>query len=402
MANIEIAHPGATELMKRGAISVAHSFIPGNRCAVDKTMEETFMRHAKSHGGAGGSSAGVSGILTNYDAYQRWVRTTHARSQYVNTTLSIADMSSGSTEGTKHRDVRPAEVLKSEKLVSRTQEAVESFLNPFSVDNKDQLLILSSGAAASEDVQKDVLRSEQTGRDAKDAFIAARLKTGKDFFEPIKRPSLKTLGDMSKTKITTTKNKVVQYKQQGNVAFQLLVKSQSQGITLDLKELMSYPLTPVPYGIGTADGFLAKTDKSKALHHLTKDREDAAAPPSSETLVIHDGNACFYFLKDIPRNFSQICDKVFDIMPKTGDVVFSTDTYIPTSVKAMERLRRGSGEKLIIKGENTRKPAEWKTFLANDVNKQQFIALLTRLWSSDSYANKLQGRQVIVVCEGSA
>lgn len=30
IANIEISHPGATELMKRGAISVAHSFIPGN------------------------------------------------------------------------------------------------------------------------------------------------------------------------------------------------------------------------------------------------------------------------------------------------------------------------------------------------------------------------------------
>jgi len=78
IANIEVSHPGATELLRRGAISVARSFIPGNRCAVDKTMEETFMRHAKSHGGAGGNATGVSGILTNYDAYQRWVRTTHA------------------------------------------------------------------------------------------------------------------------------------------------------------------------------------------------------------------------------------------------------------------------------------------------------------------------------------
>ena len=39
MANIEESHHGATELLKRGAISVSKSFIPGNRCAVDKTME---------------------------------------------------------------------------------------------------------------------------------------------------------------------------------------------------------------------------------------------------------------------------------------------------------------------------------------------------------------------------
>lgn len=37
------------------------------------------MRHAKSHGSAGGSGAGVSGVLTNHDASQHWVRTTHAR-----------------------------------------------------------------------------------------------------------------------------------------------------------------------------------------------------------------------------------------------------------------------------------------------------------------------------------
>ena len=403
IANIEISHPGATELMKRGAISVARSFIPGNRCAIDKTMEETFMRHAKSHGSAGGSGAGVSGVLTNHDAYQRWVRTTHARSQYVNTTLSMADMLSGSTEGIKHRDLRPAEVLKSEKLVCRTMEAVESFLNPFTVDSPDQLLILSSGAAASLAVQKDVLRAEQAGREAKEVFIASRLETGKDFFEPVKRMNLMTLGDMSKkSKVKTTTNRVVQYKQQGNVAFQLLMKSQSQGVQLDLKELMTYLLTPVPYSIGTADVFLAKTDKSKALHHLTKGHEDAAVPQSSETLVIHDGNAVFYYMKETPGNFSQICSKVFDIMPPIGDVVFSTDSYMPNSVKAMERLRRGCGEKLIIKGENTNKPSDWKLFLGNDVNKQQFIALLTRLWSQDAYAKKLQGRQVTVICEGTA
>lgn len=62
LCNIETSHPGATELMKQGAISVARSFIPGNRSDVDKTMEETFMRHAKSGGSSG---AGITGILTN-------------------------------------------------------------------------------------------------------------------------------------------------------------------------------------------------------------------------------------------------------------------------------------------------------------------------------------------------
>lgn len=50
LTNIDISHPGAKELLENGGIAVARSFIPGSRCAVDKTMEETFMKFSKSSG----------------------------------------------------------------------------------------------------------------------------------------------------------------------------------------------------------------------------------------------------------------------------------------------------------------------------------------------------------------
>ena len=36
LANIDASHPGASDLIKRGAYSVARSFIPGNKCDTDK------------------------------------------------------------------------------------------------------------------------------------------------------------------------------------------------------------------------------------------------------------------------------------------------------------------------------------------------------------------------------
>ena len=69
LANIDKTHPGAVEMLKQGAFSVACSFIPGNCADVDKTMEETFMKDSKSHDGTSG--AGITGIQQNYDAYQR-------------------------------------------------------------------------------------------------------------------------------------------------------------------------------------------------------------------------------------------------------------------------------------------------------------------------------------------
>ena len=45
------------------------------------------------------------------------------------------------------------------------------------------------------------------------------------------------------------------------MAAQLLVQSEQMDVPLDLKMVLSHPLTPVPYSIGTVDGFLAKNDK---------------------------------------------------------------------------------------------------------------------------------------------
>ena len=90
IVNFDQTHPGALELLKLGAFSVVQSVVPGCPTDVDKTMEETFMRHSKSHGGTSG--AGISGITRNNAAYQRWVLTTHVQSQYLAATFAMADM----------------------------------------------------------------------------------------------------------------------------------------------------------------------------------------------------------------------------------------------------------------------------------------------------------------------
>lgn len=123
-----------------------------------------------------------------------------------------------------------------------------------------------------------------------------------------------------------------------------------EGGNIEIEYLMKYPLTPVPYSLATADGFFFKTDKAKGRHYLIKDVENAALPSCETTLVIEDGNALFHYLREVLGNFKQICLKLFDMMVKTSDVVFSTDMYRPDSVKAVERRRRGCGDKLILRG----------------------------------------------------
>ncbi|KAH3778618.1 hypothetical protein DPMN_180087 [Dreissena polymorpha] len=98
-------------------MSVSRSCIPGNRFAVDKTTEETFMKHAKSHSGAGGSGAGASGLTSNINLYQKWVRSSHERAKFVEAAFQMADMLNDTGTGKNHREICLAEMLKGDDEV---------------------------------------------------------------------------------------------------------------------------------------------------------------------------------------------------------------------------------------------------------------------------------------------
>lgn len=50
MTNFELSNPGAADHIDKDVIGAACSMIPGSLSAVDRTMEETFMKFAKSSG----------------------------------------------------------------------------------------------------------------------------------------------------------------------------------------------------------------------------------------------------------------------------------------------------------------------------------------------------------------
>ena len=259
--NLELTHPGGTKLLEKGAISVARSFIPSARSAVDKTMEETFMKSVKSKGG-------LSGIFTNFEAEERWVRTSSSRALLYDKLLDMVDVIDDPDipKAGKHRDLQAYHMRKSEAAVLRTQNVIKDFINPWTIADKENLYCISSGAPCPENATEQILNAEAKGKDLKDKFIKERFQneTGKNkpekhFFDPIPKTKLLTMEVNNKiVKLTSTQGKVIQYQEQSDIAFTLLVKSQKSEEPIDLEKLVSFPLTPVPHMLGTPDGFLAK------------------------------------------------------------------------------------------------------------------------------------------------
>ena len=68
------------------------------------------------------------------------------------------------------------------------------------------------------------------------------------------------------------------------------------------------------------------------LQHLKKGVIDTAEAKWNETLTIYDGKTFFYMFKNFPNNFLFICQRIFKMMYRKWDVVFSTDTYVLDSV----------------------------------------------------------------------
>lgn len=191
---------------------------------------------------------------------------------------------------------------------------------------------------------------------------------------------------------------IVQYRQQSDLAFMLLVKSQNLDEPVDLDELMRYSLTPVPPSYGTADGFFNKTNKAALLHFFTDDNQEDISYPKC-ALHIQDGNALFHVLTNIAPTFGEICLQVLDQMVAKKDFIFSTDSYHADSIKAQERLRRGSSQCYLIQGPATRKPSDFKLFLENEQNKTQLCELLLKVWSSNAAASRMEqcGTALVIV-----
>ncbi|WAR02903.1 hypothetical protein MAR_009461 [Mya arenaria] len=351
-------------------------------------MEETFMKFAKSAGG-------LTGLYLMFWAYQRSCQKTSTGAQFFEGLLDICGLvdDPDCPKAGEHRELERAEVKKSEEAVQNTITAITSFSNPFARPDKDHLYSLASRAQASTEVEKDVLGAAKIGRNAKAVFITERFvscSSEESLFEPIQRLKLKTMESTNKTvKLTASQGKIVQYQEQSNIAFTLLVKSQQLREPIQLEEVMKYPLTPVPHSLGTPDGFFMKTNQAAIIPMLL---EDIAPDETYQTdaLYIQDGNALFHSLTNLGPTFGAIGFQILDQMVAKRHFVFSTDSYNAMSNKAQERLRRGVSQKYIVDGPATRKPTDFKLFLTNDENKVQLCKLLLKLWGKNEAAFRLQ------------
>ena len=204
---------------------------------------------------------------------------------------------------------------------------------------------------------------------------------------------------MSTTKtLTTTQKKVVQVRAERNLLGQLLLWSNDHD--LNFEKLFTYPLSPVPWSLATADGCFVKTNKAQLMHVLEAEAgsDSVQIEEVTDNVVVLDGNAVIQSLVHLPETFGELALMIFNCLPKAKSVHFVTDSYHDDSIKNVERSRRGCSSTLLIGGPSTKMPHDFGAFLRNAENKRQLVKFILEQWQLPAYAPKLTDRTVYIVC----
>ena len=344
--------------------------------------EQTFMRSAKTIGG-------IKSFKTNVEAYDRWVFSRLFQAKFVEGMLAMT----GFTD-----DSSTKKYLYS--IIS------DYFINPFSNDLEPTMLFnIASGSPTSSEISKCLLQFFENGNILYDEFTS-RFTSGKkelkNYWDPIKKQDWKDFSYTHKrSKVKTTNGKVVEVSVQRDMLGFLLTKSQQLGSPIDINEALKYPLSPVPLSLAHADGERRKTNKSSLYDYAISSSQTTCSPNEindGKKAYILDLAAIMRSITKTPDTFEALSLKVLNDIPKCYKLIYvACDTYCDDSIKSLERKKRGSSPKFLIRSGKVRIPSNFQKFLCNGENKERLFSLMEEVWIEHK---ELIGNRTVFVARG--
>ena len=384
MENLRNSHPAAYDELKRGGFVVQRS--ENNafaQVAVVQAIEQTMNRDSTTHGG-------IVGFSLRPSAQQRWVLTHHERAAITHVCRHQTALD-GSTS--RHHESGPTARQRQEDAVAGVVSLLRSWRDPFQADGSGDLINIASGVAATNAVRDDLLSAVEKGESALKDFINQRLAQGStlNFYDKLHQMQLNTFSSMLKCSAVKVDKVNMVLKADRGLFARMVVMAQTR--LLNLRQVLTFELGPLPWSLATPDGSPCKTQKSKLLALLEGDIQPEEDVPVTAAVIV-DAMATLQALTSPPATFGELAQQVFTTITKSLTtprcrVDFVIDRYPLVSIKTDERLRRLREHGCIrvhILSASQKIPIQWKKFLSNSQNKENLLHFLVQEWSSRPYA----------------
>jgi len=274
---------------------------------------------------------------------------------------------------------------------------IENAINPFEIaDNKNMLINIGSGKAASPNVTNFFTNVESIGRKAKDKFIEECNINPKRFEETIKKRKLFTFASEGKTyRMKGTSEKVEAVRIERDLFGSILYLALENKI--DIGEVLKYPLTPVPLSLCHTDGTMFKTQKPSLMEEI-EGRYLSVDPTYIDAMLI-DGIFFLHLLVNLLPLFGQVSRhilvKLCNIKASRIDIVFY-QVKTP-SIKDCERDRRSFTDRnlmYVITGPMQKRPSNFVESLRSNDFKRSLVNFLVDDWRKDEYASIIGNKTI--------
>ena len=393
LMKLDETHPAVFEEFQKGGFGLKRTSKPFSRIPIDLTLEQTINADAACQ------RSGVVSITNSISARQRWAQSHSIRVTVVSQLYE--DLGLTSKEDVSD-ELRPCNLKKNNKSLTKLLTAIPNSMNPFSSEiDKDHLFNISTGKAAKEETSTFLLDIGSIGRKKRESFIQACCDDPSAFIEPIKKTKLKTFATENglfkvssrlQEKITSV---AITRDLFGSILFHAL---QSK---IDMAEVLSYPLTPVPLMLCHVNGTMKTSPKSKLLKNLEKLVE--SKPPKTVTSTIIDGMFLLHLLDSLPSTFGGVARYLLKQVCKHKGIEIHLvfDKTISPSIKDCERDKRSAERRTAyqITGGDQARPTNWLKAMRQDDFKVAFVKFLVTYWTRQEFKDILGLKTVFVNCE---
>lgn len=407
MNQLAKTHPDVHHEFMSGNHAISRSTKPFAQVWTDMALEQSINHDSKTSGG-------IIGISKRPGALERWFLTCHERAAITTATKDMCGLHDSDRVGT-HREGASKRVERDEADIQKLLKVITSGMmtDPFSLDEEEDgalpLVNIATGVVMPSDTASHLLNSYNTGTTQMMEFVEQRLNTNKvKFFDAIPNLKIKTFASLAKKKmVKTADEKVLTVGADRDLFGRLVIAARSRDI--DLRDVLSYELTTVPFSLAHPDGSLRKTNKSVLLTELEKRIQVQPSLPRETSgkcsAHLFDAMAMIQVTKfggvvTFGEMASKLYNKFTAPLGKNGcqrvDVVF--DRYVDLSIKTGERRKRGTsaGLQVNIHGPATPVPNQWLKYISNQDNKKNLSAFLADTWCQIGVDSLLDGQELVI------
>ena len=382
MHQLKSLHPKVYEEFATGNFSISRTGQPFSQVATDMALEQSINADSKSKGG-------IVGISQSPAALERWFLTAHERASV---TTALREMYGDSeSDQTSHKEAAPQRVKRDEEDVRKLKSCFSSGLmtNPFNLEEIQSLVNVATGVVLPENVAECLLACKRKGQEQMTKFIVERLNTNEvSFWDPIPKLKVKTFSSMTKkVTVKASDDKIATVSADRDLFGRLLIVANARQI--NLMEVMTYELSPIPCALAHQDGTLRKNAKCQLANIIEKlvNVVPRLEVSPENTVYILDGMAFVQMTKSGGASkFGELAAKYYSIFSsplstrKCNCVHVVFDQYFEMSIKAGERSRRGTSSALEvhIHGPLTPVPKQWAKYINNPKNKKNLCDFLAK------------------------